>query len=160
MTYWWGIFVNSLKDSRRKKLYQIGDWLWVTDLLIGDPNFSPKLFLDVSELTLIKNSFSEAILDQLSVTLNKSKTHNDFQDGLQLAITHNYLLQGNSEKKLWLSSLPWKDQFSRFMRLKPETRNDEKLFLSIIEFLSKLSNSSEFDDIIKAGVHTNRLILF
>ena len=90
MTYWWGIFVNSLKDSRRKKLYQIGDWLWVTDLLIGDPNFSPKLFLDVSELTLIKNSFSEAILDQLSVTLNKSKTHNDFQDGLQLAITPFY----------------------------------------------------------------------
>jgi hypothetical protein len=51
----------------------------------GDPNFSPKLFLDTSELTVIKNSFSQAILEQLSVNLNKSKTHNDFQEGLQLA---------------------------------------------------------------------------
>ena len=39
----------------------------------GDPNFSPKLFLDTSELTVIKNSFSQAILEQLSVNLNKSK---------------------------------------------------------------------------------------
>ena len=39
----------------------------------GDPNFSPKLFLDNSELTIIKNSFSQAILEQLSVNLNKSK---------------------------------------------------------------------------------------
>ena len=39
----------------------------------GDPNFSPKLFLDNSELTVIKNSFSQAILEQLSVNLNKSK---------------------------------------------------------------------------------------
>ena len=51
----------------------------------GNPNFSPKLFLDTSELTVIKNSFSQAILEQLSVNLNKSKTHNDFQEGLQLA---------------------------------------------------------------------------
>jgi hypothetical protein len=39
----------------------------------GDPNFSPKLFLDNSELTVIKNSFSQVILEQLSVNLNKSK---------------------------------------------------------------------------------------
>ena len=35
------------------------------------------------------------------------------------------------------------------MLLKPNTRNDEKLFLAIVEFLSKLSESPEFEPVIK-----------
>ena len=59
------------------------------------------------------------------------------------------MLDGNSEKKTWIATLPWKEQFSRFMLLKPNTRNDEKLFLAIVEFLSKLSESPEFEPVIK-----------
>ena len=59
------------------------------------------------------------------------------------------MLDGNSEKKPWIATLPWKEQFSRFMLLKPNTRNDEKLFLAIVEFLSKLSESPEFEPVIK-----------
>ena len=129
----------------------------------GDSNFSSRLFLNPSELTLIKNSFSEAILDQLSVSLNKSKTHNDFQEGLDLAFSHSFLLQGNVEKKIWIDSLPWKDQFSRFMLLKPNTRNDEKLFLAIIEFLSKLTSvgfePSDIKELIKEGKENLTMIL-
>ena len=111
----------------------------------ADPNFSPRLFLDASELTLIKNSFSEAILDQLSV--GQSKTHSDYQEALQLAQAHAYLLR-KSSKEPWIATLPWRNQFSRFMRLKPSTRNDEKLFLSIVEFLTHLAPYKGFSEVI------------
>ena len=66
----------------------------------GDPNFSPKLFLDNSELTVIKNSFSQAILEQLSVNLNKSKVElttcfNEFP---------NMIAYISAFKELWIIS--------------------------------------------------------
>ena len=110
----------------------------------GDTQFSPKLYLETSDLSLVKNSFSSAIVEDLvSCMFKESKTHGDFQDALQLARSHYKLLCDPVPK------LSWSSTFSRFLRLKPNTRNDEKLFLAIIEFLT--DHVEPVDEVFEEG---------
>ena len=59
----------------------------------GDSQFSSKLYLDPLELAVVKNSFSESVIEDLGVKINDSKTHGDFHDALQLARAHYKLIE-------------------------------------------------------------------
>ena len=45
------------------------------------------------------------------------------------------------------------------MRLKPNTRNDEKLFLAIIEFMTKLFDYQGFESVIKDLISEGNLFI-
>ena len=120
-----------------------------------EPSFSPQLHLTTESLGMIQASFSEAVLEDLCLTLSRSKSHRDWQERLELANSHFYLLRKGS-KESWIYTLPWKDQFSRFMLLKPKTRNDEKLFLNILDFLKKFSGSDEFQKDVEDLIHEGK----
>ena len=95
----------------------------------GDARFSPKLMLSQEELCLVKESFSEAIIEDIILRLNKFRTHRELSDALHSAILHLTLLEDNVEKYDWVMTLPWIQGLSRFLRITPTSRNDEKLFL-------------------------------
>jgi hypothetical protein len=95
----------------------------------SDGSFGPKLILDQNELTLVKTSFGEIALEEIASSLGKAKTHQDFQDLLHLAKSHLKLREISDGDNDWILRLPWIEAFSRFLRTKPNTRNDEKLFM-------------------------------
>ena len=110
----------------------------------GDTQFSSNLYLEPMELSIVKNSFSEAVLEDLiNGNLKKSKTHGEFQEALQLARSHAKLLPSSN-----LENISWTNVFSRFLRLKPTTRNDEKLFLAIIDFVNDHADEKSMDEIL------------
>ena len=49
------------------------------------------------------------------------------------------------------TSISWCNTFSRFLTLKPNTRNDEKLFLAILEFLRDHELKDNLNDIVEHG---------
>ena len=113
----------------------------------GDTQFSSNLYLEPLELSTVKNSFSEAVLEDLiNGNLKESKTHGEFQEALQLARSHAKLLPSSN-----LENISWTKVFSRFLRLKPTTRNDEKLFLAIIDFVNDHADENSVDEILIEG---------
>ena len=95
----------------------------------GDHRFSPKLVLSKEELLLVQESFSEAIIEDIILRLTKFKTHQELSEALHKVNLHLNLLEDNVEKYDWILTLPWLKGLSRFLRITPNTRNDEKLFL-------------------------------
>ena len=95
----------------------------------GDPRFSAKLMLENHELSVVKESFSEAVLEEIALNLPKYKTHKELSAALHKVKIHLSLLEGNDEKYQWAMGLPWIKGLSRFLRIRPTFRNDEKIFL-------------------------------
>ena len=85
--------------------------------------------LEHQELCIVKESFSEAVLEDIALSLPKYKTHKELSEALHKVKIHLCLLEGNEEKYQWAMGLPWIRGFTRFLRIRPTLRNDEKLFM-------------------------------
>ena len=85
--------------------------------------------LENNELETVKASFSEAVLEDIALRLAKFKTHKELTEALYKVKLHLCLLEGNEEKYQWALGLPWIKGLSRFLRIRPTLRNDEKLFM-------------------------------
>ena len=128
-------FSSSHTEALLYKVYWNLAWFGAIHILFqwkeakGDHRFSPKLVLSKEELLLVQESFSEAIIEDIVLRLSKFKTHQELSEALHKVILHLNLLEDNVEKYNWILTLPWLQGLSRFLRITPNSRNDEKLFL-------------------------------
>ncbi len=98
-------------------------------------NFTDRLpfKMDEKEWPAKQISFSEKALERCVEDLGKVRSHSEFHDLLYFAKGHLFLAQEGDAFEL--DRLPWKPAFTRFFSIKPNTRNDEKLFLVSVKIL-------------------------